>query len=294
MGVLYEHWDPIINECFYVGASWTDEDLRPYDFSPRNKLGNYDKRVEQIRSLGKEPEVRLIECSHLSDEELDELEILQIAYWKDLIGDRLTNVAKGGRTGWGFAWSEEMCLAHSATMTEYYQTEKGLATRQKLSEKATAQAESEGFAALSARRKKFYESPEGKECAKLIGERKRAFNQTKEGKSSLEKAGKKISEALKTSDKFWDRVQKQKESYNSTEGQKKKEEFIALMSKCNKGSGNPNSNISEELAQSILDFVGPHAEAARKHGVSYATAYFIRKRTSWKHLTPSKATGISQ
>ena len=106
MGVLYEHWDPIINECFYVGASWTNEDTRPFELHARND--DYAERISNIRSFDKEPEVRLIECSHLNDEELDELETLQISYWRDLIGDRLTNRAKGGRMGWGFAWSDKM------------------------------------------------------------------------------------------------------------------------------------------------------------------------------------------
>jgi hypothetical protein len=195
MGVLYEHWDPIINECFYVGASWTDEDSRPYDFSPRNKLGNYDKRVEQIRSLGKEPEVRLIECSHLTDEELDELEILQIAYWKDLIGERLTNVAKGGRMGWGFAWSEEMCARQSIIMTEYYQTEKG----------------QESIRNGSKTKQDFFNSEEGKDFIAELREHLILFYQTEEGrKSALRNRASQL--AMLTTPEGQERLERQKQS----------------------------------------------------------------------------------
>jgi hypothetical protein len=73
---------------------------------------------KEIKAAGGSVEVRLIECAHLSDEELDELETLQIAYWKDLIGDRLVNKAKGGRKNSGFSWSEEMRITQSEKIKE--------------------------------------------------------------------------------------------------------------------------------------------------------------------------------
>jgi len=308
MGVLYEHWDPIINECFYVGASWTDEDSRPYDFSPRNKLGNYDKRVEQIRSLGKEPEVRLIECSHLTDEELDELEILQIAYWKDLIGDRLTNVAKGGRMGWGFAWSEEMCLAHSATMEEYYQTPNGQESIQKMRDTKTA----------------LYASDAGLEIKDKIRAGLEVFRATDSGKKLLKEVGKKIS---KTMTELYNSVEgevvRQKiskssrenkiEFYQTDRGRALAEEQSDIQRKLKldfyqtekglanrearsirgkqqfKGSGNRMATTSEDVAQKILDFDGPHKDAAKIYGVSNAVAYQIKTRRTWKHLIPTRS-----
>ena len=50
------------------------------------------------------------------------------------------------------------------------------------------------------------------------------------------------------------------------------------------GAKNGNSKTSEEQAQSVLDFVGTHSEAARKYGVSKKTAIDIRNRKTWKHL----------
>jgi hypothetical protein len=104
MGILYEHWRTDTNECFYVGASWVNPETRPYEM---NRSGEHLRVQEEVKAAGGSVEVRLIECSHLSDDELDELETLQISYWKDLIGERLVNKSKGGRTSWGFCWPDE-------------------------------------------------------------------------------------------------------------------------------------------------------------------------------------------
>jgi hypothetical protein len=110
MGVLYEHWDPIINECFYVGISNAAEDTRPYYYGSHND--DYDARVKNIYSQGLAPETRLVECSHLNKVEISQLEKLQIAYWRDLIGERLTNQTAGGE-GALQEWTEELCTKHS-------------------------------------------------------------------------------------------------------------------------------------------------------------------------------------
>ena len=306
MGVLYEHWDPLTNECFYVGASWTNEDTRPNDFSPRNKLGGYDERVANILAAGKEPEVRLIECSHLTDEELDELEIMQIAYWKDLIGDRLTNVAKGGRMGWGFAWSKDMCERHSVTMTEYYKTEKGQASVRKQTETMNV----------------LYASDRGKEIIGRIAETLVNYYQTPAGIETAEAIGRKISVTLAAlhaspegeivRDKIAVSARKSKlEFYQTERGQKVAVEQgelhsqrliawyktpaglenravrSARMENQSKGAGNPSATISEETAQKILDFEGSHKDAAKLYGVSNAVVYQIKTRRRWKHLTPT-------
>lgn len=98
MGVLYEHWRTDLNECFYVGISWYAEDARPYNMRDRNP--NHISVQKELELKGLEPEVRLIECAHLTDVELGQLEYFQISYWKDLIGDRLTNILPGGISIW--------------------------------------------------------------------------------------------------------------------------------------------------------------------------------------------------
>jgi hypothetical protein len=94
MGVLYEHWRPDLNECFYVGVSWAAEKSRPYAMKNRNI--NHLKIQKELAAKGLQPEIRLVECSHLSFTELEQFETLQIAYWRNLIGNRLVNLLPGG------------------------------------------------------------------------------------------------------------------------------------------------------------------------------------------------------
>jgi len=103
MGVLYEHWRTDTNECFYVGISWANENTRPHDLTPRNP--HHGNIVAKLKENNFEVDVR-IQAWDLNKEELCELEVMQIAYWRDLIGNRLTNIAQGGE---GLRqWTDEM------------------------------------------------------------------------------------------------------------------------------------------------------------------------------------------
>lgn len=93
MATLYEHWRPDVNECFYVGISWANEETRPYNTSARNV--HYNRIINKLRSNGLEPEIK-IQASNLTKDEALQLEIYQISYWRDLIGKRLTNITDGG------------------------------------------------------------------------------------------------------------------------------------------------------------------------------------------------------
>lgn len=104
MGVLYEHWRLDTNECFYVGISWAQVETRPYDFSSRN--AHYANTINHI-SL-KLVEVR-IQAEIDDKNELCELEKLQILYWRNKIGKRLTNIAPGGE-GYVPSWTDETRL----------------------------------------------------------------------------------------------------------------------------------------------------------------------------------------
>jgi hypothetical protein len=71
-------------------------------------------------------------------------------------------------------------------------------------------------------------------------------------------------------------------------GSKRSEEFKNKMSLVTSGSKNPRAKISEELAQSVLDFNGTHADAARNFNLPYSYVVDIRTGRSWKHLKPSR------
>lgn len=116
MAVLYEHWRNDLNECFYVGISWSQEDKRPYDMYGREK--NHLKVQEELKEKGLFPEIRIqATIDWMTKEELGELERSQIKYWKDLIGDRLTNISPGGY-GYIHSWTAEEKAAQSKKLKE--------------------------------------------------------------------------------------------------------------------------------------------------------------------------------
>jgi hypothetical protein len=116
MGVLYEHWRPDLNECFYVGISWAHEDARPWEMNDRGD--DHILVQNELNEKGLCPEIRLVECEHLTRRELGAFEILQIAYWRDLIGDRLVNKTLGGE-GIHIDWTDERRQEHSELMQQY-------------------------------------------------------------------------------------------------------------------------------------------------------------------------------
>jgi hypothetical protein len=268
MGVLYEHWRPDLNECFYVGVSWTQEDTRPYTMKDRNY--RHMNVQEELATKGLSPEVRLVECSHLSREDLGEFERLQIDYWRDLIGDRLTNIAKGGR-GIDVIWDDELRERASNSKNDFYSSEEGDIWRREQSvarqEFLASEEGKEWQKRQTKKRQDFMDSPEGQAMCDSISESWRAFLSTPEGE-------------------VWRKNQSatKKAFYETPEGELWRKEN----SERNTGENHPNSNISKEIAQEVLDFVGTHAEASRKFNIPYGNIQNIRNRVTWRHLTPSK------
>ena len=188
MGVLYEHWDPIINECFYVGISNAAEDKRPYDYSSHNE--DYDARVANIRAYGRSPETRLVECPHLTKAELSQLEKLQITYWRDLIGNRLTNKTAGGE-GALQEWTEELCDRQRQILTDYAKTPDGLRWRKNISEKLKEFYATENGKKSREQQKitreAFYSSPEGELSKEIQREKRKKFLSSAQGQKFCEK-----------------------------------------------------------------------------------------------------------
>jgi hypothetical protein len=131
VGVLYEHWRTDLNECFYVGISWSQEDTRPYDLSPRNPF--HEHVVSKVIKSGFKVETRIqASADWLTKEILGEVEKLQIKYWRELIGDRLTNISLGGEGGVPFNYEdgsyERFCEAVKLGHSKRSQERKKLAT----------------------------------------------------------------------------------------------------------------------------------------------------------------------
>ena len=158
MAVIYEHWRPDINECFYVGASRAAEDSRPYYYGHHNS--DYDAVVSQLNENNMVPFTKIV-WENLEDDCVGTYEKLRIANWKGLIGERLTNVANGG-FGFDIDWTEDQRKKHSEILKISHNTEEFLAKRSLLSKNlwenevfrvATITAQNEGKA-------RFRETPE--------------------------------------------------------------------------------------------------------------------------------------
>jgi hypothetical protein len=104
MGLVYEHWRPDTNECFYVGASRDDMDERPYEYVRDND--NYMAVIEFLNIKEMAPVTKII-WDELVYETTGAYEKMRIAYQRALLGDRLTNKALGG-FGFNIDWTPEM------------------------------------------------------------------------------------------------------------------------------------------------------------------------------------------
>lgn len=182
MGVLYEHWRTDLNECFYVGISWQNPDTRPHELD--NRSDDHIELQAQIKSARGSVEVRLVECSQLTRKELCELEKMQIAYWKYLIGYRLVNGTLGGE-GIHIDWTEERRQEHAELMQNYG----SIISEKKIEWWAVPENKEKTRNSLLA----FFQTDYGKELVKLKGithsERMTAFYRTDEGKETARLIG---------------------------------------------------------------------------------------------------------
>jgi hypothetical protein len=108
MGLIYEHWRPDKNECFYVGASRDAEDTRPYYYGSRNE--GYAKVMCELQQGNLEP-FTVIVWKNLPRESTGTYEKLRISYQRSILGDALTNIANGGM-GFNFEWTDSLRDKH--------------------------------------------------------------------------------------------------------------------------------------------------------------------------------------
>jgi hypothetical protein len=208
MGVIYEHWRTDTNECFYVGISWSNEDRRPWEMLDRSD-DHIVVQCEAVRNGGC-VEVKVIDCPSLTRNELGQLERFQIAYWRDLIGDRLVNRTLGG-DGIHIDWTDERRQEHKELMQQYgdYISEKKVEWWS-----VTENKEKTRKSLLD-----FFQTDYGKELAKSKGEKHSVmmteFFQTDGGKEVLKSMGEKISK-LRNSPEWYERNPDFNEQIRST------------------------------------------------------------------------------
>lgn len=198
MALIYEHWRPDTNECFYVGASRKVEDVRAAKFSRDND--DYTKIVTELSEKGETPFYKII-WDGLEDDCVGTYEKIRIAYQKALLGKKLTNKAKGG-DGFNINWDNEMRekasvrqkvissnpkrrQQHSAAMTAFFSIEEN---RKKQSEILTA----------------FFDSEEGKRFLEKnrikSSDGLKNFSKTEEGQESYRDRGIKFSELVNSTE----------------------------------------------------------------------------------------------
>jgi hypothetical protein len=189
MGLVYEHWRPDTNECFYVGASRDAEDDRPYNYGRHND--DYDVVVSFLKENGMKPFTKLI-WTDLPRDCTGTFEKLRIAYQRSLLGKKLTNRAKGG-DGFNYDKKEyfqtekgkQQAKKHSQDLIEYFSTSEG---KKWLEERSESRKEflltEEGENWLEEQSKlriEFLSSPEGQKWCEEQSERKVAFHASPEG-----------------------------------------------------------------------------------------------------------------
>ena len=100
---VYHLRDPIDNYPFYVGKGQDGrlrEHLRKAKYDPEkgNKHKNY--KILQILNAGREIDFRIVFKTDDEDEAYEK-EIKEIAYWREILGDKLTNISPGGNGSLG-------------------------------------------------------------------------------------------------------------------------------------------------------------------------------------------------
>jgi hypothetical protein len=116
MGLVYEHWRPDTNECFYVGASRDAEDTRPYEYGTHND--DYDAVVAELTEVGAAPFTKII-WDGLPRDCTFTYEKMRISYQRAVLGDKLTNRAHGGE-GFNIDWTNEMRLSQALKQKEVW------------------------------------------------------------------------------------------------------------------------------------------------------------------------------
>ncbi len=108
MPLVYEHWRPDTNECFYVGVSIVLNGAgalkRANSFVRQNQY--YMNIVNKLKIAGLRPIVKIVDY-YVLPESAKCREKMQIAFRRALLKDKLTNVTEGGDGTVGYKYSPE-------------------------------------------------------------------------------------------------------------------------------------------------------------------------------------------
>jgi hypothetical protein len=294
MALIYEHWRPDTNEGFYVGASCGSEDARPYFYGDHND--DYNAVVAHLNENHMKPFTKIV-WEDLEEDCVGTYEKIRISYQRAMLGKNLTNKTKGGfgfpeisgSNHWKATIDEDIAakifIAEGAykNIAEYFGVTEYVVTdiKQKASWKCIHPIPNLDYDLWL----KNHQSNK----SLLHKNEKLNFLKTSDGQQWRVGQSKRQLDFLNTEKgENWRREQSQRklDFYSSPEGEKWRQKKSRAWTGKFAGGKHPLTKLSEEKAQAILDFVGSHASAAREFGVSWDIAHQIRKRKTWRHLTP--------
>jgi hypothetical protein len=306
MGLIYEHWRPDTNECFYVGASRDAMDERPYYYGHHNS--DYDAVVEYLSTIGMTPFTKIV-WDNLGYECTGAFERIRIAYQRVRLGDKLTNKAPGGFL-YTHVWTDAEKEALSIKMTEVCNTAEhrfmksvvGEIAQNRPNVKAT-RAATNAKPEVKAQRKASQSKPEtvaSKSAANTAAHaRPDVKDRHREGcrrgqntpeallkrQAGMEDANEKRSATLALTNKLPE-VQ-QRRSKAATEVQSRPEIKLKKSLKL-RGEGNGSCKLNEKQVIEILCSKESRKILAAKYSVSTYTIWAIHTGRSWKYLPREK------
>lgn len=257
MAIIYEHWRPDLNECFYVGASRVGE-RRANDFSFRNE--NYMLVMYELSSKGLSPYVKIV-WEDLGDDFVWAYEKIRIAYWRAVLGERLTNIASGGE---GYTeWTEKRKAKKSDWWKEYFNS---LTEEQREALRLRVRGENNGNSQINeemVREIRKSNAPQQK-IAKMLNISEAIVNQVIRRET-------------------WTHVEDEPGVLYLTKEERRElgNQRRAVKSL---GSNNPSATITEEIALEIFNAPGSVKEVAKRMGYTYNVVYPIKNKLSWRHI----------
>ena len=316
----YEHWRTDLNVPFYVGKG---DDVR-ISYIERNN-DEHRNICAKLKRTGHKVEVKLPIATEIEAEAFDG-ETLIIETYREA-GIELVNRTNGGEGVSGHKPTAEMLARQSAGLVAHFESEKGARHREinraAQAERYCGENGDENRAATGKAVLEHHASPEGAATRALIGAASSERYNGPDGEFERYLQSLRMLERFNGENGEANREQSRKallEHHASPEGQVTKDKIrAATAERFNGPNGEANreynraasriaateryngpnavenriktciatAKISQDVAQAILDFKGTHADAARAFGVSYDTALGIRKRSTWRHLTPT-------
>lgn len=168
--LVYEHWRPDIDKCFYVGKGKL---RRAKSFEARNS--RHARIVGKLRRSGLKPEVRIV-ASGLAEPEAFAIEVERIAFWRSE-GVEIANFTDGGDGTSGYRFSAE---SKAKIGLKAKGRVASAVTREKMSKAREGHSWSEETKAkMSASAKLVQGERRRKECAADPAERKRMADMAK-------------------------------------------------------------------------------------------------------------------